>query len=111
MENVAVLRNSLREKSKNIFITTHPRPDADALGSSLALKLYLEKLGHKVTVVTPTVYPDFIAWMKSNSEVFVFEGNEKKVESLLQKTDVIFCLDLSQTMPIFHEKLSFLIIS
>jgi len=95
MENVALLRNILQEKSKNIFITTHPRPDADALGSSLALKLYLEKLGHKVTVVTPTAYPDFIAWMKSNNEVVVFEGNEKKVESLLQKIDMIFCLDFS----------------
>lgn len=38
------------EEAETIFITTHKRPDGDALGSTLALKIYLEKLGKQVTV-------------------------------------------------------------
>lgn len=38
------------KKSENIAIVTHIRPDADALGSSSALKLALEALGKKADI-------------------------------------------------------------
>ena len=43
----------LLETPKNIFITTHHKPDGDAIGSMLALYHYLTKKGHHVTPVTP----------------------------------------------------------
>jgi phosphoesterase RecJ-like protein len=42
-----------------VVITTHHKPDADALGSSLAMQAYLEKLGHSCQVITPSDYPSF----------------------------------------------------
>ena len=53
MEALASLKREIASPKK-IFITTHVKPDADALGSSLGLANYLLKKGHEVTVVTPT---------------------------------------------------------
>ena len=70
MYDVSALRELLKEP-KEVMITTHHKPDADALGSSLGLAGYLKKKGHRVTVVTPSDYPAFLNWMEGNSEVIV----------------------------------------
>lgn len=81
---------------KRIIITTHIKPDADALGSSLGLANYLLGKGHTVHVITPTDYPAFLSWMKGNKDVINFEaGNEKRSADLIRKADIIFCLDFS----------------
>ncbi len=83
--------------SKRIIITTHHKPDADALGSSLALALYLKKKKHQVTVVTPSDYPSFLHWMKGNDEVINFEDKQQvdEARNLIGKADILFCLDFS----------------
>jgi bifunctional oligoribonuclease and PAP phosphatase NrnA len=82
---------------KNIVITTHFKPDADALGSSLGLAGYLKKKGHTVTVITPSDYPKFITWMAGNEEVINYEDykNRGKNNRLIANADIIFCLDFS----------------
>jgi bifunctional oligoribonuclease and PAP phosphatase NrnA len=82
---------------KNIVITTHFKPDADALGSSLGLAGYLKKKGHTVTVITPSDYPKFIAWMSGNEQVINYEDykNRGKNNRLIANADIIFCLDFS----------------
>ncbi|MTI32404.1 DHH family phosphoesterase [Xanthovirga aplysinae] len=81
---------------KKIVITTHTKPDADALGSSLGLAGFLKKKGHEVVVITPTDYPEFLHWMEGNDEVIIFnEGNEKISGQCVEAADVIFCLDFS----------------
>jgi phosphoesterase RecJ-like protein len=57
---------------RKIVITTHVKPDADALGSSLGLANYLLKKGHEVTVITPSDYPYFLTWMKGNDAILDF---------------------------------------
>lgn len=96
MEALATFKKEL-SSPKNIFITTHVKPDADALGSSLGLANYLIKKGHKVTVVTPTDYPYFLTWMKGNDEVLDFSKPSEKAQaqSRLEEADMIFCLDFS----------------
>ncbi|HLK96607.1 MAG TPA: DHH family phosphoesterase, partial [Hymenobacter sp.] len=87
----------LLSQPRQVFITTHHKPDADALGSSLGLAGYLRKKGHSVTVVTPSDYPNFLAWMPGNEEVVVYEPreNDAQVRDLIQAAEVIFCLDFS----------------
>lgn len=82
---------------KKIFITTHVKPDADALGSSLGLANYLIKKGHDVTVVTPTDYPSFLNWMKGNEDVLDFSNpsHQTKATKKLEEAEIIFCLDFS----------------
>jgi bifunctional oligoribonuclease and PAP phosphatase NrnA len=82
---------------QKIVITTHHKPDADALGSSLGLANFLKKKGHTVTVITPSDYPSFLHWMKGNGEVINFEDKAKKskAEAIIQDATMIFCLDFS----------------
>lgn len=95
MQDIQTLKELL-SSPKKIIITTHHKPDADALGSSLGLAGYLKKKNHQVSVITPSDYPDFLNWMSGNDEVIIYSNNiQKKVESLINDSDIIFCLDFS----------------
>ncbi|MBC7446869.1 MAG: DHH family phosphoesterase [Hymenobacteraceae bacterium] len=82
---------------KEVLITTHHKPDADALGSSLAWAGYLRQRGHVVTVVTPTDYPTFLNWMAGNDSVVIYDQqqNDALVRRLMAEAEVIFCLDFN----------------
>ncbi|WP_333908733.1 DHH family phosphoesterase [Marinigracilibium pacificum] len=81
------------------MITTHHKPDADALGSSLGLAGYLKKRGHEVQVITPSDYPGFLHWMKGNDEVLIYDEKDSgimgKITEKVSDADLIFCLDFS----------------
>ena len=96
MQQITALKDLLQEP-KEILITTHHKPDADALGSSLGLAGYLRKKGHVVTVVTPSDYPDFLNWMNGNNDVITYDPatNDELVRKLIKQAEVIFCLDFS----------------
>ena len=95
MLNIRDLKNYLATP-KNIVITTHHRPDADALGSSLGLCNYLIKKGHKATVISPTDYPRFLHWMEGNGHVMIFTQDDKRqMTALIGQADIIFCLDFN----------------
>lgn len=94
MQNIEAFKE-LISLPKRIVITTHVKPDADALGSSLGLSGILLKLGHQVSIITPTKYPDFLNWMEGNADIIVFIGNENKSAYLVENADIIFCLDFS----------------
>ena len=96
MNNIDALQALLSVSGKKIVITTHHKPDADALGSSLALYWYLKKKGHSPVVISPTDYPGFLHWMSGQEGVVIFnEGKEKESEELIKNADMIFCLDFS----------------
>lgn len=86
-------------RPRKAVIVTHFKPDADALGSSLGLAGFLKKKGHKVQVITPSDYPNFLAWMPGNEEVIALSKEsqepEKKATDAIAKANVIFCLDFS----------------
>jgi bifunctional oligoribonuclease and PAP phosphatase NrnA len=85
----------LLDSPKRAVITVHTNPDADALGSALGFASILRQQGHDITVVSPNEYPDFLKWMKGNSEVVVYKKQELQVKALVEKADIIFCLDFS----------------
>ncbi|MGV3765879.1 MAG: DHH family phosphoesterase [Chitinophagaceae bacterium] len=76
-----------------IAVTTHQKPDPDAMGSSLALCHLLRQLGHTVTVVSPTNWADFLKWMPGANEVIDFEANREKATMALKEAEWLFCLD------------------
>jgi phosphoesterase RecJ-like protein len=96
MQELELFKDRLSSPHK-VVITTHHKPDADALGSSLGMANYLKKKGHEVTVITPSDYPQFLSWMKGNDKVLNFENQAhraKAVDKVLE-ADTIFCLDFS----------------
>lgn len=95
MDNALALQDYL-SKPRKVVITTHHKPDADALGSSLGLANYLKKKGHSVQVITPSDYPIFLSWMPGNEAVLSYDkSKEPQVAAHVQSADIIFCLDFS----------------
>ena len=86
---------SLIEKPKNIVITFHQKPDADAMGSGLGLYNFLIQFGHTVSVISPTNWPSFLNWMPGSKTVVDFEMHNDKAKALLQKCEWLFCLDFN----------------
>lgn len=85
----------LLSSPKKIIITTHFKPDGDAMGSSLGLYHFLLQSQHTVTVVTPSDYPDFLFWMPGNDKVVNFQLNNALAEQLFLEADLVFCLDFN----------------
>jgi phosphoesterase RecJ-like protein len=88
----------LLNEPRKVVITSHQKPDADAMGSSLALRHLLEQLGHEVTVISPTNWAGWLNWMPGVDKVVDFELNREKCAGILNETDWLFCLDFN----IFH---------
>ncbi len=94
MLDTATLNNLLAQPQK-IVITTHHKPDGDAMGSSLGLYNYLIQQGHHTMVIAPTDYPDFLSWMPGNEEVIIYTEKTAQSATLIADADVIFCLDFN----------------
>lgn len=93
-EALEPVRSILKEPSR-IVITTHHRPDGDAMGSSLGLYHWLRSNGHSVTVVAPSDYPDFLQWLPGNDSVLEFTREPEAVITAVNGADVLFCLDFN----------------
>jgi len=95
MEKIQDFKEYVKIPRKAVILT-HFKPDADALGSSLGLAHYLKKKGHTAVVITPSDYPDFIAWMPGNKDVLIYQKEKsEKSAKLISQSDLIFCLDFS----------------
>ncbi len=86
----------LLQNPKKIFITTHHKPDGDAIGSVLGLYHYLTKKGHHVIPVSPGELPDFLMWMPGVEHLLNYEAESKLSIKALKEADLIFCLDFNE---------------
>ncbi len=94
MIDLNALKAKLAETCK-IVITTHHKPDGDAMGSSLGLYNYLIQKGHHVKVISPTDYPYFLQWLPNNPEVIIYTDAVAESQALVADADLIFCLDFN----------------
>jgi len=80
---------------KNVVIVPHRNPDGDAIGASLAVYHYLKNKGHKVTVVTPNDYPNFLKWLPGSKDVYKFDMQNRQSKSALDEASIVFLLDFN----------------
>ena len=80
---------------KRVVIVPHKGPDGDAMGSTLALKLLLEKQDHRVQLIAPNDYPNFLKWLPYQEEVLIYENSRDKADSFIKEADIIFTLDFN----------------
>jgi len=85
----------LLPEPRKVVITTHQKPDPDAMGSSLGLCHLLKGLGHTVTVVSPTNWAAWLNWMPGVQEVIDYELSPEKAHAALDAADWLFCLDFN----------------
>lgn len=82
-------------KPRNIVIITHPNPDGDAMGSSWGLYNYLIQKKHRVWVVLPTSYAEFLNWFPGIKTVLVHPNHKDFILKCIEETDLVFCLDFN----------------
>ena len=83
------------KKYKKIVIVTHVNPDGDAMGSSLALYLFAQKLGLEPKVIVPNDYPKYLAWMPSIQDVIVFDKNTEEAVRIMSEAELFCYLDFN----------------
>ena len=81
------------ENANKIVITAHKSPDGDAIGSSLALFHYLNKLDKNVTVIVPDAFPVFLNWMEGSDKILLYDKETVVADKVIDSAEVIFSLD------------------
>ena len=82
-------------QSNNVVILTHMSPDGDAMGSSLAMRHFLEAQGKQVSVIVPNAFPDFLAWLPKANEDIIYESQRTQADALLEQADLVICTDFN----------------
>jgi phosphoesterase RecJ-like protein len=90
-----VALKKLLSSPKNIVIVSHKNPDGDAIGSSLALSLYLKAKQHRVSVIMPNDFPEFLKWMPESEAVLIYDYKAKECNEKIAAADLIFTLDFN----------------
>jgi bifunctional oligoribonuclease and PAP phosphatase NrnA len=80
---------------KDTVILSHRNPDGDAIGSSLAMKNYLESLGHFVKCILPSEYPDNFEWLPGVEDFLIYDLNQDGCVKAVEKAALIVCLDFN----------------
>jgi phosphoesterase RecJ-like protein len=80
-------------KHQNFMVTTHTNPEGDALGSSLALALFLNQLGKKSKVVTRDPVPYFLDFLPEKGMIFQSPEIQEKFDVIC----VCDCGDIART--------------
>ncbi|QDU80568.1 NanoRNase/pAp phosphatase [Polystyrenella longa] len=81
------------EQNQTFIITSHVRPDLDALGSELALAILLESLGKQVSVINGSDMPDGLRFIDEEDRVQKYVPSKHR--DLILGSDVHFIVDTS----------------
>jgi len=82
------------DEHNSFLLTTHVNPDADALGSELALHAVLKKLGKKVRSINHSATPYNLEFLDEEKVVEKFD--EQTHSQIFNETEVVIVLDLNQ---------------
>lgn len=94
LPDISAIQTALLTPQK-IVIVPHRNPDGDAMGSTLGLFHFLNKLNHQVVIVAPNEFPDFLNGIPGAMDVKIFENDTKYCTELLEEADLVFTLDFN----------------
>lgn len=83
-------------KSKNIVLTCHVRPDGDAIGSTLGLSHLFSKLGKNTSVVVPDQPPKTLAFLPGFKNIAIYTKYDPYCTRLVNEADLIICCDFNK---------------
>ena len=90
----------------SFLITTHVNPDADAIGSEVALYFILKNLGKKVFIVNYSSTPYNLKFL--DKENMIEKYDEHKHRELFNKADVLVAMDYNRSDRIVKMQQKFL---
>ncbi len=81
------------EGGRTFIVTSHVNPEADAIGSMVALTLFLRELSRSVRMVSPSPIPESCRFLDPGGEIVLFDRGRE--EALFRDVDALFIVDLS----------------
>ncbi|MBJ34276.1 MAG: DHH family phosphoesterase [Flavobacteriaceae bacterium] len=84
----------LFSKKRKIILIPHSSPDADAIGSCLALYHFF-KSNNEVNIISPNEYTDILNFLPGSRNILIYENDKLICENVFKKSDVIFTLDFN----------------
>jgi phosphoesterase RecJ-like protein len=93
---VSAIRKEIREAEK-ILLTSHKRPDGDAVGSLLGLGILLQEAGKQVQLVLEDGVPSSFTHLEGSTSV------KKKAKAGYDISIVLDCSDLQRVGKVFEE--------
>lgn len=94
MINFDELKNIVYNNN-SFLLTTHVNPDADAIGSEIALNYVLKELGKKVYIVNYSETPYNLTFLDPENVIEKFDP--EKHSSLFNEVDVLAALDFNRS--------------
>jgi phosphoesterase RecJ-like protein len=88
------LKNIL-DQNESFLITTHVNPDADAIGSEIALYFILKELGKKIRIVNHSITPYNLLFLDKDN--IIEHYSEEKHSDIFNDTDVIVAVDFNRS--------------
>lgn len=92
---IAKISDLIREKKPTV-VMSHLNPDGDAIGSAIALSLFLDKLGVPSNVIIPNEVPDFLKWLPGYERVHSGTQEFEKCTKLIKEASTLFLLDFNE---------------
>ena len=93
-DNILKSVTKLFSEKRNIIFIPHSSPDADALGSCLALYHFF-KSKNEVNIISPNEYTEILNFLPGSENILNYERDKEKCEDIINKGDVIFTLDFN----------------
>ena len=84
----------LFSEKRNIIFIPHSSPDADALGSCLALYHFFNQ-ENEVNIISPNEYTEILNFLPGSENILNYERDKEKCEDIINKGHVIFTLDFN----------------
>ncbi len=84
--------NSVIDRNNRFVVTTHTRPDGDAIGSQLALGRMLWKLGKEVLMISNDPPARNLDWLPGSDRVAIYDGSIDQREAIAT-ADLIVVVD------------------
>ena len=80
---------------KKCVVIPHRNPDGDAMGSTLALCFFLNKMGANAVVISPNEAPSFLQWLPGFESMVLFDRQKEQALKLIDEAELIFTLDFN----------------
>ncbi len=82
--------------ARTIAVLSHANPDGDAIGSGVALTLFLRGQGHEVRFFVPNRAPQFLRCVPLFDSIDVFAGADAQAKRYLAGADLFIFVDFNQ---------------
>lgn len=84
---------TILRSSSHIVLTTHVRPDGDAIGSLLGLGNALQTLGFNFRMISPSPLPSFLRFLPQSECIEAYDPEQHA--TVVAESDLIVCLDFN----------------